>query len=229
MTANERAFDAWLDRFFAHYYATRPVNATFIGVHDHDHALPDFSPAATARQLAEMRQLRAGIGADTDRGSRYWPASRRPDRRRLPRTPDHGGRASAVPSRKPRALHLGRRLRDPVAVSPRCGATLRPCCRGDRAACARCQSFSPRHAPTSRARRSRGPTMPCARRVRAPTTLTKGCPASPPIAASATRNSCARLPSRATRTSSMLRGWTGRSGCARRRHGLAAGRHSIAI
>ena len=38
MAANERAFDAWLDRFFAHYYAMRPVNATFIGVHNHDHA-----------------------------------------------------------------------------------------------------------------------------------------------------------------------------------------------
>jgi uncharacterized protein (DUF885 family) len=57
-TATERAFDAWLDRFFAYYYATRPVNATFIGVHDHDHVLPDFSPAATARQLLKMRQLR---------------------------------------------------------------------------------------------------------------------------------------------------------------------------
>ena len=71
MTANERAFDAWLDRFFAHYYATRPVNATFIGVHDHDHALPDFSPAATARQLAGDAPAPGGIGADTDRGSRY--------------------------------------------------------------------------------------------------------------------------------------------------------------
>jgi hypothetical protein len=73
MTANERAFDAWLGRFFAHYYATRPVNATFIGVHDHDHALPDFSPAATARQLVEMRQLREEladiltVGLDTGR------------------------------------------------------------------------------------------------------------------------------------------------------------------
>jgi uncharacterized protein (DUF885 family) len=73
MTANERAFDAWLDRFFAHYYATRPVNATFIGVHDHDHALPDFSPAATARQLGEMRRLREQLaqipttGFDTGR------------------------------------------------------------------------------------------------------------------------------------------------------------------
>jgi uncharacterized protein (DUF885 family) len=62
-TATRQVFDAWLDRFFAHYYAARPVNATFIGVHDHDHALPDFSPAATGRQLAEMRQLQADLAS----------------------------------------------------------------------------------------------------------------------------------------------------------------------
>ena len=60
-TTDQRAFDAWLERFFAHYYAARPVNATFIGVHDHDHALPDFAPSATARHLAEMRQLQAEL------------------------------------------------------------------------------------------------------------------------------------------------------------------------
>ena len=26
------AFDAWMDDFFASYYARRPVNATFVGV-----------------------------------------------------------------------------------------------------------------------------------------------------------------------------------------------------
>jgi hypothetical protein len=51
-------FDRWLDRFFAHYYAARPVNATFIGIHDHDDTLPDFSPTGVARQHAEMRALR---------------------------------------------------------------------------------------------------------------------------------------------------------------------------
>jgi hypothetical protein len=56
--ANRRAFDAWRDRFFAHYYAARPVNATFIGVHDHDDALPDFSPSALASHTAQMRELR---------------------------------------------------------------------------------------------------------------------------------------------------------------------------
>src|SRR5207249_896963 len=53
--ANRRAFGAWLDDFFAHYYARRPVNATFIGVHAHDHDLPDFSPDGAARTVAEMR------------------------------------------------------------------------------------------------------------------------------------------------------------------------------
>src|SRR3954469_9977432 len=73
--ANRQAIDAWLDRFFAHYYAARPVNATFIGVHDHDHALPDFSPAATARQLVAMRQLREELveipTADLDTARRH--------------------------------------------------------------------------------------------------------------------------------------------------------------
>src|SRR5262245_33287146 len=71
--ANRRAADAWLDRFFAHYYAARPVNATFIGVHDHDHALPDFTPDGRAQQLAHMRDLRqqladlSQVGLDTAR------------------------------------------------------------------------------------------------------------------------------------------------------------------
>src|SRR5215210_5699601 len=75
MAANEREFDAWLDRFFAHYYAARPVNATFIGIHDHDHALPDFSPAATTGQLLEMRRLREELAeiptANLDTGRRH--------------------------------------------------------------------------------------------------------------------------------------------------------------
>ena len=74
-TTDSHAFDAWLERFFAHYYAARPVNATFIGVHDHDHALPDFAPSATARHLAEMRQLQADLAqlptADLDSARRH--------------------------------------------------------------------------------------------------------------------------------------------------------------
>src|ERR1051326_1465717 len=33
--------DAWLDDFFAAYYRHHPVSATFVGVHDYDHLLPD--------------------------------------------------------------------------------------------------------------------------------------------------------------------------------------------
>ena len=47
----------WLDRFFRAYYDDRPVNASFIGVHDRDHALPDFSDRATGDTLSEMEGL----------------------------------------------------------------------------------------------------------------------------------------------------------------------------
>src|SRR5215208_1954225 len=62
---NAEVFDAWLERFFRHYYERRPVNATFIGVHDYDHLLPDCSPSGLDTIRAEMRTLRdelAGIG-----------------------------------------------------------------------------------------------------------------------------------------------------------------------
>lgn len=52
-----RAFRAWLDRFFASYYDSRPVNATFIGVHDRDHRLPDFSESGAGDTLAVMERL----------------------------------------------------------------------------------------------------------------------------------------------------------------------------
>ena len=47
----------WLDGFFGAYYARRPVNATFIGIHDHDHVLPDFSEQGAGDTLAEMEGL----------------------------------------------------------------------------------------------------------------------------------------------------------------------------
>ncbi len=59
-----------LDTFFDSYYRLRPVNATFTGVHDHDHRLPDWSPDGLARALDEMRALRAsladGLAPDAD-------------------------------------------------------------------------------------------------------------------------------------------------------------------
>src|SRR5258708_14749609 len=50
-----------LDRFFESYYRLRPVNATFTGVHDHDHRLPDWSPEGLEASRTEMLQLRAEL------------------------------------------------------------------------------------------------------------------------------------------------------------------------
>jgi uncharacterized protein (DUF885 family) len=72
------AFDAWLDDFFAHYYARRPVNATFIGVHTHDHELPDLSPEGTAEAVREMRALRSRLAQLPEAG---LDEPRRHDRR----------------------------------------------------------------------------------------------------------------------------------------------------
>ncbi len=47
----------WLDEFFSSYYRHRPVNATFIGVHDHDHRLPDYSDNGAADAMTEMGSL----------------------------------------------------------------------------------------------------------------------------------------------------------------------------
>src|SRR4051794_40257528 len=67
--AHGEAADAWLDDFFVHYYARRPVNATFIGIHDHDHDLLDCSAgglAATSREMRALRDRLEGI-AEADR------------------------------------------------------------------------------------------------------------------------------------------------------------------
>ncbi len=54
---NTLADTGWLDRFFASYYARRPVNATFIGVHEWDDRLPDFSEHGAGDTLADMQNL----------------------------------------------------------------------------------------------------------------------------------------------------------------------------
>ena len=46
-----------IDDFFTHYYARRPVNATFTGVHAFDDRLPDWSPDGLAAMDDEMRSL----------------------------------------------------------------------------------------------------------------------------------------------------------------------------
>jgi len=56
-TAAAPAFTAWLDDFFAAYYRRRPVNATFIGMHDRDDRLPDLSESGMDDAVAEMATL----------------------------------------------------------------------------------------------------------------------------------------------------------------------------
>jgi len=52
-----------LDRFFESYYRLRPVTATFTGIHEHDHRLPDWSADGLAAAVDEMKALRVALGA----------------------------------------------------------------------------------------------------------------------------------------------------------------------
>lgn len=54
-------FSLWLDRFLNSYYRHRPVNATFIGVHDYDHLLPDLSPEGVSACVADMSRLQKDL------------------------------------------------------------------------------------------------------------------------------------------------------------------------
>jgi uncharacterized protein (DUF885 family) len=54
---NTPEFECWLDDFFCSYYRHRPVNATFIGVHDYDASLPDYSETGLADTLADMQSM----------------------------------------------------------------------------------------------------------------------------------------------------------------------------
>src|SRR4051794_37235003 len=58
---NAPAFTAWLDDFFASYYQHRPVNATFIGIHAHDHRLPNYSEHGLGDALADAETLLARL------------------------------------------------------------------------------------------------------------------------------------------------------------------------
>ncbi len=50
-----------LDGFLATLYRLRPVDATFIGAHDHDHRWPDWSPAGHEQAVAEWRSARGAL------------------------------------------------------------------------------------------------------------------------------------------------------------------------
>ena len=52
-----------LNRFFDSYYRLRPVNATFTGIHEFDHALPDWSPEGLSAARREMSELRRDLAA----------------------------------------------------------------------------------------------------------------------------------------------------------------------
>ena len=73
--------EAVLDDFFENFYRRRPVMATFTGIHDHDHALPDFSPEVLQASRDEMSAQRralaeAGFGVlhSDELRRRDWPA-----------------------------------------------------------------------------------------------------------------------------------------------------------
>ena len=53
-----------IDDFFTHYYARRPVNATFTGVHAYDDRLPDWSRDGLAAMDDEMRSLGAALARE---------------------------------------------------------------------------------------------------------------------------------------------------------------------
>jgi uncharacterized protein (DUF885 family) len=64
MDTQAKYFDRALDHFLRFFYAHHPVDATFIGVHDYDDKLPDFSPSgvhsltyAMARRARELRAI----------------------------------------------------------------------------------------------------------------------------------------------------------------------------
>ena len=52
---------AVLDEFFAAYHRRRPVSATFIGIHDYDDRLPDYSARGVADVVAEMEGMRSRL------------------------------------------------------------------------------------------------------------------------------------------------------------------------
>ena len=57
MCSRTATFSSWLDRFFDSYYKHRPVNGTFIGVHDGDSRLPDLSENGAGDALADAESL----------------------------------------------------------------------------------------------------------------------------------------------------------------------------
>ncbi|HTD48510.1 MAG TPA: hypothetical protein VK881_14685, partial [bacterium] len=57
------ALAAALDDFFAAYYRLNPVSATFIGMHDHDDRLPDYSARGMDDAASQWAALRRRVRA----------------------------------------------------------------------------------------------------------------------------------------------------------------------
>jgi hypothetical protein len=80
-SAHDEVRASALDEFFEGFYRRRPVTATFTGIHQYDHALPDFSPEAVQSARAEMSMMRrrlaeAGFGVlhTEEYATRDWQA-----------------------------------------------------------------------------------------------------------------------------------------------------------
>ncbi len=63
METDAPALAAALDAFFEWYYRANPVNATFIGIHEHDSRLPDYSEHGLGDALARVEALRTRLRA----------------------------------------------------------------------------------------------------------------------------------------------------------------------
>ena len=68
-----------IDDFFTHYYARRPVNATFTGVHAYDDRLPDWSLEGLSAMDAEMESLGAALSREYPRPSSVAALRTNPD------------------------------------------------------------------------------------------------------------------------------------------------------
>lgn len=62
--------DSWMERFERTWFAHHPVDATFVGLHEHDHRLSDLSAEGIAETVGALRDLLASLAADgVDGGS----------------------------------------------------------------------------------------------------------------------------------------------------------------
>ena len=55
--------NAAIEEFLSTFCARRPVTATYAGLHQHDHALPDWSPEGLVASIDEMRGMRRDLEA----------------------------------------------------------------------------------------------------------------------------------------------------------------------